>query len=525
MAEMGIGTTDEQRQALATLFGILEPEGITSDIDAYTDGSLGLEDYQNLAKVLLERTEAGSPEREAAVAALYDSGLITSADSPQARAYWTNGTLESLGEDVTNLGNSMYTVITGVDAETGEAAPLPGDDVVGPAGKTDEYPGIMDGGTIHRINNPDQEDYFVVAYEYPPGSGHSFYYRFDNRQQLEAAIGPNMGGGSVPIGAPMDEAVVRQWTDAGDSNEVVGASGSFGAFIDDIIWEAGQAAGLADPTILGDALRDPGIQLLLAKAAEGDWTETQTKAAMRNEPYYKDVLYPGIEHLYGASDNPEAQYAILSQNFGAGLKELGIARDPDGTYKSQIAGLLEAGVSDVAFAAFVPAYKKASTSTQYASNLSKWTQQIAGVSVESFEDWFDVIAGNAPAEIQEIAELATLSTVANQQGLGISDQAIQNIGDDLDLSEGQARSIFSQTGRNLLALGASGLRRGGLTVDDIVQAEAGIGGNAEKLKSRVRKFAVEEGLADDMDTKYFTDYNQYGAPVKAGLKSTAIEGA
>ena len=419
----------------------------------------------------------------------------------------------------------MYGVIQGVDPETGEAAPLPGDNTIAPEGASDEYPGIMSGGTIHRVNNPDQEDYFIVAYEYPPGTGHSFYYQFDSRQDLEQAIGPNMGGGAVPIGAPIDEAVVRQWTNGGDSNEIEGVSGSFGAYINDIIQEAAVEAGLNDPTILGDAMANPDIQLILAQAAEGEWSQERVKGALRGTDYYKDVLYPGIEYLYGRSDNPEAQYAVLSQNFGAGLKELGIARDPDGTYKSQIASLLESGVSDVAFAAFVPAYKKASTSAGYAANLSKWTEQIAGVSVNSFEDWYDVIAGNAPAEIQEIAELATLSTVADQQGLGISDGALQRIGEDLDLSEGQARSIFSQTGRNLLALGASGLRRGGLTVDDIVQAEAGVGGNAEKLKSRVRKFAVEEGLADDMDTKYFTDYNQYGAPVKSGLKSTAIEGA
>jgi peptidoglycan hydrolase-like protein with peptidoglycan-binding domain len=400
------------------------------------------------------------------------------------------------------------------------------DDVVDPEGAAGDVPGVMAGGTIHKVANAGgQEDYYVIAYEYPPGSGHSFYYRFDSLESLEKAVGPSLGGGAIAIGQVLPEEVVSAWTDSGNASEIIGVTGTFQGYLDDVIRDAAAAAGGTDPTLLGDAMADPEIALILAKTAEGNWTPEQTKAALRDTDYYKNVIYPGIENFYSQSDNPEALYAVYKQNVEATAKSLGLPRDADGTYKSTIANLLDSGVTDQAFASFAPTYKKAQANVAYADALSKWTEQYTGTSIGSFEDYFDVLAGNAPADVQEIAELAGLQFMADNVGFTISDQDLRNLGEATSLTEDEAGRLFSQTARDLLALGARGLRRGDLTANDILNAEAGIGGNVEQVKLRMQKLAREEGLVDDPTATIFTDFNREGAPIKKGLQSSVSEGA
>jgi peptidoglycan hydrolase-like protein with peptidoglycan-binding domain len=382
------------------------------------------------------------------------------------------------------------------------------DDVVDPEGAAGDVPGVMAGGTIHKV-----------------GSGHSFYYRFDSLESLEKAVGPSLGGGAIAIGQVLPEEVVSAWTDSGNASEIIGVTGTFQGYLDDVIRDAAAAAGGTDPTLLGDAMADPEIALILAKTAEGNWTPEQTKAALRDTDYYKNVIYPGIENFYSQSDNPEALYAVYKQNVEATAKSLGLPRDADGTYKSTIANLLDSGVTDQAFASFAPTYKKAQANVAYADALSKWTEQYTGTSIGSFEDYFDVLAGNAPADVQEIAELAGLQFMADNVGFTISDQDLRNLGEATSLTEDEAGRLFSQTARDLLALGARGLRRGDLTANDILNAEAGIGGNVEQVKLRMQKLAREEGLVDDPTATIFTDFNREGAPIKKGLQSSVSEGA
>ena len=90
------------------------------------------------------------------------------------------------------------------------------EDVTGPEGASDGFGGIMSGGTIHKITNQfGQSVYYIVEYEFPPGSGHSFYYRFKDAETLEQAVGPNLGGGDITIGDPMDEGLLRGWAGGG----------------------------------------------------------------------------------------------------------------------------------------------------------------------------------------------------------------------------------------------------------------------------------------------------------------------
>ena len=423
------------------------------------------------------------------------------------------------------------------DPVTGEVPEVPiedlPDDIITPEGAVPAVeegaaaiPGVMSGGTIHRVANPaGQEDFYVISYEYPPGSGHEFYYRFDSLESLEASVGPSLGGGAVSIGELISEESLGQWTDGGNANEIVGVLGSFEGYLDDLVREVTVAAGLDDPTLVGAALRDPDIALIIAKTAEGEWTPLQSKAAIRGTTYYKDVLYPGIENFYAQTDNPEALYAMYTQNVNQTLKGLGYQQDADGSYKSTIASLLDKGVTDTAFAAFSKTYKQAQTNVGFASALNDWTERFTGQTVNTFEDYFDVLAGNAPAEVQEIAELAGIQFMADNAGFEITEQEIRTLGESLDLSQEEAGQLFSATARDLLALGERGLRRGGLSSTQVLEAEAGIGGNVEKTKLLMQKLAREEGLSDDPTATIFTDFNREGAPVKKGLQATIAEGA
>ena len=387
-----------------------------------------------------------------------------------------------------------------------------------------EFDGYLDGGTVHKVDGG-QSTYYVMAYEYPAGSGNMFYYNIGDEEALMATAGDDALNGALDLGADMDEDGLADWVDGGDSNEIIDIDGNWNQFMDDTIREAGIAAGINDPTKWGQAIQDPGIALLLAKDAIGDWTDEQYLAALRNEPYYYEVLKPGIQNLYGSSTDPEAAYAMYTQNVTQVLNSLGIPKDPNGSYDTQFQKLLDAGVTDTAFSTFASTYKQAQTSVGFADALSKWTERFAGTSIASFEDWYDVLAGNAPAEMQEIAELAGLQYMADNQGFNITDAELEALGADTNLSQQGAGALFSSTAKALLALGERGLRRGGLTSNEILQAQAGIGGDTEAIKLRMSKLAREEGISDDPTAAIFTDFNREGAPIKKGLGSSISEGA
>ncbi len=380
---------------------------------------------------------------------------------------------------------------------------------------------FLDGGQVRKVvNNGGQDDYYVITYEHPPGSGNYAFYVIGNQDKLDA-IGSDFTFGPDIL----DEDEMIPWLDGGDVNEVLNIEGTWAGFYDDAVRDAGIAAGITDPTRWGDAVKDPDIAKVLADAAMGDWTDEQYLAALRNQPYYYETLYPGIQFLYEGSTSPEADYAMYTQNVDQTLKQLGIAKDADGTYGSQYPKMLEAGITDTQFATFGQVYKQAQTNIGFADSLNKWTSKYTGASIESFEDYFDVLAGNAPAEILEIAEIAGLQYMADNQGFQITDQELELLGADTGLDQAQAGQLFSSTSKALLALGDSGLRRGGLSSNDILQAQAGIGGNSEAIKLRMSKLARELGIEDDPTAAIFTDFNREGAPIKKGLESTISEGA
>ena len=62
------------------LLGIVEPDGITSDISFYTDGRATDVDYKNLIATAFSRTDTGSEARKAFIAALDGAGFFKEGD-------------------------------------------------------------------------------------------------------------------------------------------------------------------------------------------------------------------------------------------------------------------------------------------------------------------------------------------------------------------------------------------------------------------------------------------------------------
>lgn len=504
------------------LIGILEANGEgNSDISYYTNGDATAEDYRNIIRVAFERTAPGSPERQAFIDLMSEGGFWAETDNLN---YWLDADATDEGNlnDLMNAAEERLPRIgDGTDPVTGEFAD---DDTIMPEGADGELGGILSGGQTMRITREGQPDIVVQVYEWPTGSGQYTYFQFDSLDQAKAVLGD-----AFNIDGTHDETWLRtNANNGGSASEVIGMEGTFEKMMDDIIYESARAAGISDPTILGQYLQDEEIQKIIGDAAIGDWTEAQTTAAIRQTSFYTEVLYPGIDNYYGRTSNPEAAYALYTQNVTANLYQLGVEADPDGSYKSTIGDLLDSGVSDTALATFTPNYVRATSNDDYRNEMNRWLSAANMPTIDDFDSFFELLAGNAPAEINEVVEMATISYVADNVGLQFTDEIFREVAAETDYSEGALQQIFTDVDRALFALGESGLNNYGLSSADILRAKAGYameGKTPAETSALINKVITEQGLSDDPTAKFFTDYNNEGAPIKAGLRASVDEGA
>jgi hypothetical protein len=81
----------------------------------------------------------------------------------------------------------------------------------------------------------------------------------------------------------------------------------------------------------------------------------------------------------------------------------------------------------------------------------------------------------------------------------------------------------------MLALGATGLKRGGLTRDDIISSMAGVasgsGRSVDEVRLQIAKLARENDLFDEEKLSFFIGFDPLGRPNRPGLQSLAPEGA
>jgi hypothetical protein len=211
------------------------------------------------------------------------------------------------------------------------------------------------------------------------------------------------------------------------------------------------------------------------------------------------------------------------------LSELGIATDEDGSFRSTIGQMLNHGIDEAEFLNAVPVWQRAITNQTYFDALSQWVKRETNMDL-TFDDWYDLIGGTAPAELTDIANRAAVQYQATMTGFDLRASLIEQIAEETTLDELGVASAFGTIEQQLLALGDTGLRKYGLSRRELVQAGMGIqtvsGRSAEEIRLKARQAAIEESLLDDEKATLFAGYNsQTGTPYRPGLNPYSPERA
>lgn len=390
--------------------------------------------------------------------------------------------------------------------------------------------GVPSGGNIYQINRPGQDPLFTVMYEWPKGSGKFISYEFENREQLLQVVGENhsMTVYQRPESWYADPDRVRANAPVG---EVAGIGGSFSGIIDGITREAAIEAGVTDPSLVGRMASDPEMQEILASASIEGWSPQRILAEQRGTKFWKETLYPGIENFYGATDNPEQAYRDYVDSVNTTLAQLGYAKDADGTYKSTVKAMLDSDVDATVFNNLAPTYVKATQNEDFRRSFDEWASRTLGRNV-TFDDWFDLLAGEGEVEIALAAEQASIDYLAQDIGsaFGINDDQIRRLAGERNMSEQEIRDALTEVDNQIYGLYGRGIGKYDLTEDDIFSARTGIesrsGRGLAEISRKVTQALREEGLADDDKLELYTAYSESsGAPNRPGLRANTRQGA
>jgi hypothetical protein len=388
---------------------------------------------------------------------------------------------------------------------------------------------VLAGGWVTRVRQPDGTYRWYQVYAYPPGQGSSFVaYQYDNVQQLDAAVGAGNYAGFTDWTPEQLQAFTVGAI--GAAEEVIGMGGNWNVFANQIAQEAAQRAGVRDPALVGRMMSDPEMQRIMTAAAVGNWTPEQVLAEQRKTNFWQNVLYPGIKNFYGSTSEPEKAWSNYVSNVTPALTALGYAKDAAGTYNTQIQKMLDSKVDAQVFLENVPIFQQATQNSQFFDVYRQRAQTELGKDV-TFGDWFSVIAGTASPDLMKVAEGATVAYAAQQADLtgGLNEAMLQRLIAERDLSEQEARNVFSEVNQAVLALGDMGLNRGGLTRDDVLSAAAGISPtsnlSADEVRLKVAKLAQENDLFDEDKLQFYVGFDAMGRPTRPGLASLSPEGA
>ena len=389
-----------------------------------------------------------------------------------------------------------------------------------PEEEEDPAPGLLAGGETIKVTVDGQDRYYQI-YEFPAGSGQYVSYQFNDLNALGAATGDRSPAHTIRSESWFDRNVVAE----APAEQIIGLPGTWQGFSQEIIKDEAALLGINDPSLLGLFASDPEMQAIAAKAAIGDWSATEVRAAQRQTDFWKNTLYPGIENFYSQTTDPELAWANYVRNVDGSLVSLGYERDADGTYNSTIENMLDRGISDTAFNIMAPTFVQAQNSEQYMSTLQQWAAR-DGISMD-FGDFFDLMDGNAVPEVQAIAEKAMLQWRADNAGVGVTGAQIENIAGASQLSQAQADQAFADFNRTIAAVGDLGLAKYNVTANEFLLASTGVdpgeGRNIEDLKLLGAKIAQENALFDDEKINFYVGYNPRGVPVRQGLAALRPE--
>lgn len=381
--------------------------------------------------------------------------------------------------------------------------------------------GVLAGGQTISVKTANGETRYYQVYEFPPGSGQWVAYQYNNREQAEAALGKDFS-----VTARSDTWFKQNVLAEAAAEEVVGLKGSFQGLVDEVMRDAAARAGLRDPSVVGQIANDPEMQRIMAMATIGNWSPEQILAEQRNTNFWKNTLYPGIEHFYGKTASPEQAWANYVGNVTPALKQLGYQPDANGSFDAQIKQMLDSGIDDQAFLSQAPVFAQAQQNSDFANVLNQWAQRDLGREI-GFNDWFDLLAGESIPELEQLAERASLAYMAQEASAGITDLQVENLAERTDLSQAEAARLFSDFNQAILSLGESGLRRGGLTRDEVLSAAAGLnpetGRSVEEVRLAVAKLAKEEDLFDEEKISWYVGFGRQGTPERPGISMLAPE--
>jgi peptidoglycan hydrolase-like protein with peptidoglycan-binding domain len=395
----------------------------------------------------------------------------------------------------------------------------------GGGGSTDprfQRTGVLDGGETILVTTSDGLERYYQIYEFPPGSGNYMAFQFNDLDHLTAVLG-------------RDYSISNRSETWFDQNILVEASaeeitgkGNFQRYVNELMTDAASAAGIRDPSLIGLIASNPEMQQIMAQAIAGDWTPAQVLAEQRRTDFWKNVLYPGIEAFYGRTGDPEKAWNNYAENVSPALRALGYEADANGTFNVQIKEMLDKGIDMQTFLSQVPTFIRAEQNAEFAEVLNRWAERDLGRNI-AFNDWFDLLTGEALPEIEQVAENARLAYLSGQTGTGLEDTQIAELAGRTDLSDAEAFKVFSDFTRGILAVGEAGLRRGDLTKDEVLAAFAGVapdsGRSIEQVKLNVAKLARENDLFDEEKIQFYVGFTPLGTPTRPGLLSLSPEGA
>ena len=387
-------------------------------------------------------------------------------------------------------------------------------------------PGVLAGGELIRLRHGPlgiEDDRWYQIYEFPPGSGNFVVYQFNNLQQVEAVFGKN-----PDITTRSDTWFDQNVLVEAAAESIIGLAGSFAGLSSEIMKDAAAAAGVRDPSLVGQIANDPEMQAIMAQALVGEWTSAQIRAEQRNTDFWKNTLYPGIEQFYGKTVDPERAWVDYRAQVEPALRQLGYIPDANGSFDSQIQEMLGLKIDAGVFLSQVPTFILDTQNAAFATTLNAWVERDLGRSID-FNDWFALVAGESQPDLEAVVEKAQLAFEAQRAGVDVTAGQIIDLAEATELSQAQAITTFAEMSKTLLALGDKGLARGNLTRDDLISAFAGTdpvsGRSIEEVKLQVAKLAREQDLFDEEKINFFVGFSPLGTPQRPGLKTLAPESA
>jgi hypothetical protein len=519
---------------------------IQGDPNYYTSGQAGEAEYQHAIRTAVNAaTNHPDPAiRYQLWKQLTDSGAIqgdhnyyAGGQASQSEIDHAINVASSAFKSDPAKGQIQYSfTATTVDRADGTAsaaaAPGAATDVspaAAPVGAAAGIPGVLGGGRVIQVERAGADDLYVMVYEWPAGSGKFISWQFDSREQVDQALGS--GWASDPkygYERRADSWYNTNVNNVGSATEITGMSGTFSIYMDDLVREAALDAGITDPTMHGRMVSDKQMQDILVRGSLEGWSEERIMAEKRKTDFWTKTLYPGIEKLYGMTDNPEEAWAAYHRSVESSLISLGHERDPDGSYRGAVGRMLDAGVEPQTFVQMTPVYLRAEQNPDYFNLLNQWTQQTLGKTLE-FGDWFDALAGQAEPDVMLAAERATLEWLAQRGGTKLTAEQVQRLSNQTDLSEGQAQAMFAEFDEALTSLAGQALGKYGLSRDDIFALKTGVtplsGRSLEDVRVKAIQASREMGLMDDEKAGFYMGFTAQGTPERPGLQATRPMGA